>query len=321
MSIVSFTINNTKYDRPVFADSVFEDDEYYTSSSDDDVQVTNDWEVKQKKSKRENKETKRSETSNAFVIKCMKRMNDTPSTFEDGHKEYVFEQAKKTMSNDVMKKKHFEKTIACKHGEGCTRRETCSFYHSEEERKLPMCMFLQYCSNMNCELVHPTEEKEYIAKHPFVKITKVVVPVVPVVPVVEKVKVKVNEYKPTPKVLKIAPECMKTNVWTKKDVTIKPTFEAKQPVVYEETKEEKIAKQEQIAKEAYLAKVNTNPFYHTLPCKYLSKCTNQECTRFHALKEKRYPMCRYAPNCTRKGCNLIHDEAGKKLWDIKNGMF
>lgn len=318
MSIVSFTINNTnelnKFERPVFADSVYEDDEYYTSSSDeeDEVIITSDWKVKQKNTK-EQKTEKTEKTSNAFVMKCMKRMNETPSTFEDGHKEFVFEQAKKTMSNEVLKKKHFEKTVACKHGEGCTRRQNCGFYHSEEERKLPMCMFLQYCTNMNCELVHPTEEKEYIAKHPFVKPKQVEKPK-------PKEQTNVSEYKPTPKVIKLAPECAKTNVWTKKEVSVKPSYvcQTVSPVKVEEKPKKT---KEEIEREEYLAKVNTNPFYHTLPCKYMTRCTNPECSRFHALKEKRYPMCRYSPNCTRKGCNLLHNEADKKLWDIKNGMF
>lgn len=58
------------------------------------------------------------------------------------------------------------RTQACKRGPSCKYPE-CSFYHSEEERRIFMCAFGSRCNRgQTCKACHPGQEKMWLQSHP-----------------------------------------------------------------------------------------------------------------------------------------------------------
>jgi hypothetical protein len=73
------------------------------------------------------------------------------------------------MLNDPTKRsKLLHKTNYCRNGKDCWRasKGQCDFYHSEEERKIPMCPFKQTCRSNKCNHCHPGQETEWVKNHP-----------------------------------------------------------------------------------------------------------------------------------------------------------
>ena len=65
---------------------------------------------------------------------------------------------------DRMKRLH--RTQPCSNGPKCKRTE-CGYYHSVEERKLPMCIFGSDCRKKHkCSHVHPGQEDGWIRRNP-----------------------------------------------------------------------------------------------------------------------------------------------------------
>lgn len=89
-------------------------------------------------------------------------------------------QREKYQKEQDIKKKAFEllndpnkfqkilfKTQACKFGANC-RNKACSYYHNEQERRVPACPFEHICNNAKCTFVHPGQEEKWLKDHPTV---------------------------------------------------------------------------------------------------------------------------------------------------------
>ena len=73
------------------------------------------------------------------------------------------------MKDPEKRKAILHKTCFCRYGANCQRVKNginCDFYHSEEERKIPMCPFKHTCRSRKCNHCHPGQEQEWLQKNP-----------------------------------------------------------------------------------------------------------------------------------------------------------
>ena len=73
------------------------------------------------------------------------------------------------MQDPEKRKTILHKTCFCRYGTSCQRVKkgiNCDFYHSEEERKIPMCPFKHTCRSRKCNHCHPGQEQEWLQKNP-----------------------------------------------------------------------------------------------------------------------------------------------------------
>lgn len=87
----------------------------------------------------------------------------------------VMENARLIMGNPHLKAKHIEKTQPCRNMP-CKKKENCKYAHSDEEYKLPLCLYEEFCKKMGCQMYHPNREtrQEFMERNHIGFVTKTV---------------------------------------------------------------------------------------------------------------------------------------------------
>lgn len=68
----------------------------------------------------------------------------------------VMSVAKNVISNPHLMRHHMWKTTPCCFGVGCKRNfQECAGAHFIEEYRAPMCLYLEFCEDLNCDKYHP----------------------------------------------------------------------------------------------------------------------------------------------------------------------
>lgn len=67
----------------------------------------------------------------------------------------VFDKAKTIMSDPELKKKHLEKSTPCIRMDKCDVKD-CTYAHTREELKAPLCLYDSYCKKEGCKFLHPS---------------------------------------------------------------------------------------------------------------------------------------------------------------------
>lgn len=68
----------------------------------------------------------------------------------------VMENARLVMANPQLKAKRIEKTQPCRNMP--CKKENCTYAHREEEYKLPLCLYEEFCKKPGCQMYHPNRE-------------------------------------------------------------------------------------------------------------------------------------------------------------------
>lgn len=76
---------------------------------------------------------------------------------DDNEPEVILNEIDKTINTNRLYKTSFCKNME---KDGKCDRLNCDFYHSVEERRIPMCLYNDKCINVNCKLCH-SNENEY----------------------------------------------------------------------------------------------------------------------------------------------------------------
>ena len=77
--------------------------------------------------------------------------------------------AKKCTEDKKMMDKHFLKNEACLYGVNCSNIYTCPKAHFKKEYNVPMCLYMEFCKNKDCNLCHNNEEKKAYEENVYFK--------------------------------------------------------------------------------------------------------------------------------------------------------